>query len=284
MIGKKIRALGMGGKVARINDLLDYVGAPEAVDGSEKCVYRGAQGFLSDTPAGQKAEMAALAMAAPQSADPINHYVLSMAHGEHPSHEQVDEMVRIVLTELGLEGHQAIGALHRDTDHDHVHLVVSRVNPTTERVIRAGGGWDRRALLQAVSRIEIAQGWQQIATPAAQREAAEAVCRGKRSREERRHERAQERPRASNRARDGAHRHGERSAVELARERAGQLFHPRRGARTWAELHAALAARGLQYEKKGSGAIIWVGETAVKASEASRDASYAALRKRLGEY
>ena len=292
MIGKKIPARGGGGKVARIDNLVTYVtdpgghadpDRPEEL-GPEKCVYYGTQGFLSTDLTAQKAEMAALALAAPQSADPINHYVISWAEGEHPSREQVDQAVGIVLEELGLKGHQTIYAAHRDTNHDHVHVVVSRVNPTTENVVRAGGGWDRRALLQAVSRIEVAQGWQQVATPAAEREAAESERRRKTSREDRRGERARERPRGSDRARDGAHRHGERSAVEIARERAGHLFAPRRGARTWAELHAALAARGLRYEKKGSGAIIWVGETAVKASEVSRAASFSALCKRLGEY
>ncbi len=292
MIGKKIPARGGGGKVARINDLIAYVTDPgghadpdrSGALGGEKCVYYGTQGFLSTDLAGQRVEMAALAMAAPQSADPINHYVISWAEGEHPSREQVDQAMSIVLEELGLEGHQAIYALHRDTDHDHVHLVVSRVHPESERVIRAGGGWDRRALLQAVSRIETAQGWQQVATPAAQREAAEAARRSKTSRVEQRRERAQARPRGSDRARDGAHRHGERSAAEIARERAGQLFDPKRGAQTWAELHAALAERGLRYEKKGSGALIYVGDQPVKASEVSRSASFAALEKRLGEY
>ncbi len=288
MIGKKIPARGTGGKVARINDLINYVtdpggradpDRPEEL-GPEKCVYYGAQGFLSTDLAAQKAEMAALALAAPQSADPISHYVISWAEGEHPSREQVDQAVSIVLSELGLEGHQAIYALHRDTDNDHVHLIANRVHPESERVVRAGGGWDRRALLQAVAKIEQAQGWQQVATPAAEREAAEAARRSKTSREERRGER----PRGSDRARDGAHRHGERSAVETARERAGHLFDPRRGAQTWADLHAALALRGLRYERKGSGAVVWVGETAVKASEVSRAASFPALEKRLGEY
>ncbi len=292
MIGKKIPARGGGGKVARIDNLVAYVTDPgghadpdrPGEMGPEKCVYSGAVGFIATDLAAQKAEMAALALAAPQSADPITHYVVSWAEGEHPSREQVDQAVSIVLSELGLEGHQAIYALHLDTDNDHVHVVVSRVNPTTERVVRAGGGWDRRALLQAVAKIERAQGWQQIATPAAEREAAESERHRKTSREDRRGERARERPRANDRARDGAHRHEERSAVEIARERAGQLFHPKRGAQTWAELHAALAERGLRYERKGSGAIIWVGETAVKASEVSRDASFAKLEKRLGPY
>ncbi len=287
MIGKKIPARGGGGKVARINDLVAYVTDPGGradPDGREKCVYSGSIGFVATDPAGRRAEMAALALAAPQSADPINHYVLSMCEGEHPSPEQVDEMVRIVLDELGLRDHQAVWALHRDTDHDHVHLVVSRVHPESERVVRAGGGWDRRALLQAVAKIERAQGWQQIATPAARREAAEAARRSKTSREEQRRERAQARPRANDRARDGAHRHGERSASGIARERAGHLFNPRRGARTWAELHAELAKLGMKYEKKGSGAIVWVGDTAVKASEVSRDASFTKLTQRLGPY
>jgi hypothetical protein len=293
MIGKKIPARGTGGKVARIGDLIAYVtdpgvgrsdpDRPEELS-PEKCVYSGAVGFISTDPGGWRAEMAALALAAPQSADPVCHYVISWAEGEHPSCGQVDEMVHIVLEELGLRDHQTIYALHRDTNNDHVHLVVNRVHPETERVIRAGGGWDRRALLQSVSRIEIAQGWQQVATPAAEREAAEADRRGKTSREERRRERAQERPRGSDRARDGAHRHGERSAVEIARERAGELFDPAIGARTWAELHAALAARGLRYERKGSGALLYVGETPVKASDVSRDASFAKLTKHLGPY
>ncbi len=292
MIGKKIPARGGGGKVARIDNLVAYVTDPgghadpdrPGEIGPEKCVYSGAVGFITTDPAGWRAEMAALALAAPQSADPITHYVISWAEGEHPTTEQVDQAVHIILDELGLQGHQTIYALHRDTNNDHVHLVVNRVHPETERVVRAGGGWDRRALLQAVAKIEQAQEWQQVATPAAEREAAEAERRRKTSREDRRGERARERPRTRDRARDGAHRHGERSAVEIARERAGQLFHPKRGAQTWAELHAALAARGLRYEKKGSGAIIWIGETAVKASDVSRDASYAKLAKRLGEY
>ncbi len=292
MIGKKIPARGGGGKVARIDNLVTYVtdpgghadpDRPEEL-GPEKCVYYGTQGFLSTDLTAQKAEMAALALAAPQSADPICHYVVSWAEGEHPTAQQVEQAVSIVLSELGLRDHQAVWAQHRDTDHDHVHLIVNRVHPETERVVRAGGGWDRRALLQAVAKIEQAQEWQQFATPAAEREAAEAERRRKTSREDRRGERARERPRTRDRARDGAHRHGERSAVEIARERAGQLFHPKRGAQTWAELHAALAARGLRYEKKGSGALIHVGDQPVKASEVLRDASFAKLTKRLGPY
>lgn len=40
----------------------------------------------------------------------------------------------------------------------------------------------------------------------------------------------------------------------------------------------------MRLEKKGSGAILWVGEVAVKASVAGRDCSFSALEKRLGTF
>ena len=46
----------------------------------------------------------------------------------------------------------------------------------------------------------------------------------------------------------------------------------------------ALAAQGMRYEKKGSGALLWIGEQPVKASTAGRDCSMAALRVRLGDF
>ena len=42
--------------------------------------------------------------------------------------------------------------------------------------------------------------------------------------------------------------------------------------------------QGLRFEKKGSGAIIWVGETAVKASSVDRQFSIKKLSKRLGDF
>lgn len=47
---------------------------------------------------------------------------------------------------------------------------------------------------------------------------------------------------------------------------------------------SASSAKGIRFEKKGSGALLWVGDRAVKASTAGRDCSMAALQKRLGEY
>jgi hypothetical protein len=45
----------------------------------------------------------------------------------------------------------------------------------------------------------------------------------------------------------------------------------------------ALAREGIRFERKGSGAVMWIGDEAVKASSAGRDCSLSALQKRFGE-
>jgi hypothetical protein len=74
---------------------------------------------------------------------------------------------------------------------------------------------------------------------------------------------------------------GEKSAQRIAQERGHAII---QSAQSWGELHAKLAAVGLHFEKKGSGAIIFVGEIAVKASSVDRAFSMGKLCKRLGEF
>ena len=273
MIGKKIRnPKKTASKTERITALLKYVRTPEREDKTEKCVYSGARGFLSDTDAGQMAEMLALAHDAARSRDPINHYVLSWREDEHPTELQIEQAVDITLAELGLTGHQVVYALHRDTDHDHLHLVVSRVHPETGKVVKQG--LDIEALHRAVARIEREEAWQRCDN------ARYAV------REDGTLEKRQRRPEPSGPSRsDGAREYerytGSQSAERLAQERAAPVI---ARARSWAELHQGLSEIGMRYERKGSGAIVWVGEHPVKASKVARGASLSALTKRLGPF
>ena len=60
-----------------------------------------------------------------------------------------------------------------------------------------------------------------------------------------------------------------------------------RAARTWKELHRALAEQDMRYEKTGSGATIFAGrndEVSMKASRVSRKAALRQLEARLGPY
>ena len=80
---------------------------------------------------------------------------------------------------------------------------------------------------------------------------------------------------------DFEHATGEKSAQRIAQERGHSII---KDAQSWPELHEKLAEAGLRFEKKGSGAIIFVGEKAVKASSVDRAFSMGKLCKRLGEF
>jgi hypothetical protein len=56
--------------------------------------------------------------------------------------------------------HQAIYALHSDTDNWHLHLAVNRVHPETERVVTVNKGYDLKVAHRAITRIQLRQGWQ----------------------------------------------------------------------------------------------------------------------------
>ena len=177
------------------------------------------------------------------------------------------------LAEMGLGEHQAIYALHRDTHNWHVHIAVNRVHPTTEKVVTVNNGFDLEIAHRAIARIEQSQGWE--------REARGLYAVGTDGRVERLRPREQSERQPSDRARDLEERTGQRSAERIAIEEAATII---RQARSWRELHTALAAQGMRYEKKGSGALLWIGEQPVKASTAGRDCSMAALRGRLGDF
>ena len=175
------------------------------------------------------------------------------------------------LAEMGLGEHQAIYALHRDTHNWHVHVAFNRVHLTTEKVVTVNNGFDLEIAHRAIALIEQSQGWE--------REARGLYAAGTDGRVERLRPREQSERQPSSRARDLEERTGQRSAERIAIEEAGTII---RQARSWRELHTALAAQGMRYEKKGSGALIWIGEQPVKASTAGRDCSMAALREPAG--
>ena len=74
---------------------------------------------------------------------------------------------------------------------------------------------------------------------------------------------------------------GEKSAQRIAQERGHAII---QSASCWEELHAGLDAVGLRFVRKGSGAVIFVGDTAVKASSVDRNFGLSKLCKKLGEF
>ncbi len=62
--------------------------------------------------------------------NPVYHVAINWQEGEHPTPGQARRACDHVMKSLGYEEHQAAWSIHRDTDNDHVHLVINRVHPT----------------------------------------------------------------------------------------------------------------------------------------------------------
>lgn len=273
MIVKKIKPNLVDGKTpghARyVRDLTDYMAAP---DEGEKLLLLGGVGFHSDDLTTRQLEMMSLAHEAVRSDLPVQHWVMSWHEGEQPTPQQVEEAVSIFLDEMGLAGHQVMYALHQNTDNIHLHLAVSRIHPKTEKVIKVNRGFDYEPAHQAIAHIEHRQGWQSE---------PKALFRVLEDGEVVKADRAKKSKEPARKARDMEARTGERSGQRIAAEELAEII---KASSSWAELHGRLAERGARFETKGSGAVIWVGETAVKASSAGRECSLVALKKRLGEF
>lgn len=273
MIGKRIPQNRTKSKATSIRDLTDYIVAENE---HEKILAHGARGFVCDGYAEQQAEMIALAHEAVRSKNPVTHYVISWHSDEHPTREQVEEAISIYMATLGLSGHQVIWGLHQDTDNIHLHLAINRVHPETGKCIEINKGFDRNAIHQAIARIEHAQGWRPEKNGRYMVDSHGKIVRRKKQKAV-----EQPSPGLSQPAADLEHRTGEKSAERIAQEEAASILE---NARSWPEVHEQLAAKNMRYERQGSGAIVWIGDTPVKASKVSRKGSIVKMQDRIGPF
>ena len=272
MIVKKISYTNFSKtKARRIGDLVDYIRQPHDRNPEEKVAYAGAKNFTATTHEGQRVEMISLAERSKKSRMPVSHWIFSWREGEQPTPQQVDRLVDIFLREMGLEGHQCIYALHHNTDNFRVHIAVNRMSPALMKVLQPNKGFDREVGHRIVALVEHEQGW------AGEKNARYTVTEDGEVTRVKRDNIVQ--PSAT--ARTFEHLTGEASAQRLAQERALPILQK---ATSWVELHAKLAACNMRLGKKGSGAVVWVGETAVKASSIHQGCSLGKLCKRLGEF
>ena len=273
MIIKKIESGAIVSKAGYARRLTNYILQPQKSKRQEKVLYSACSGFISEDMQSAQAEMSAMADGAKSSANSVLHLVISWREGEQPTHGQIDEAVRLLMAELGLEGHGVIYALHLDTDNLHCHVAISRVHPVTEKVIAANRGFDLEGIHRAIARIEHAQGWEREAHGRYQVMDNGQLARYGNG------DKSSKRPRQPRQ--DMEHRTGAKSAQRLAIEKAGPVI---TGASNWDELHTSLASMGMRYVKTGSGAVVFVGGTAVKASSIDRNASLIRVQTRLGPY
>ena len=213
-----------------------------------------------------------LAEVARRSQQPVQHWILSWREGEQPTRAQADETVGMFLARDGPR--RSTRRSMRFTATPTTGTSTSPSTASTQRRRRsspsttASTSKSPTARSLASSRVRGGNARRVVSTPWAPD-----------GRVERLRPREQSERQPSDRARNLEERTGQRSAERIAIEDAATII---RQARSWRELHTALAAQGMRYEKKGSGALLWIGEQPVKASTAGRDCSMAALREPAG--
>lgn len=282
MIVKKTRNKKTGStKAARVAGVANYIVAPHRENGLEKCIHHEAENFITDTHEGHVAEMIALAQDAVRSKDPIDHWVLSWPPTERPTVDQVREAVQIFIGHCGLTGHQVIWGLHDDTKNLHVHIAVNRVHPDTLKVIEINKGFQLNAAHQAIAIIEKKQGWKSVESARYKtNEKGELLTDSKTNRPA--VNKAKDKPlEPTGPAQDMEIQTGQKSAQRIGIENAPQIIST---ATSWTDLHTKMQAAGMEYRREGSGAKIYVGDVAVKASDVDRKASFGNLQKRFGLY
>ena len=197
-------------------------------------------------------EMSALATENRRCKDPAFHFILSWREMENPTTEQVDEAVKIALTELDLRGCQALWALQSDTENMHVHVAVNRIDPETYRAIHPANGWTKKALERAARKIEFKQGWE------IERSGRYEIDENGNVTERTEIQRGD--IELSTKARDIEAHTGRESIERIAKIEIAPIL---KSALSWDELHEKLAERGFVLERKGSGAVLRSGNSFV---------------------
>ncbi|MHB1587715.1 MAG: TraI/MobA(P) family conjugative relaxase [Acidiferrobacteraceae bacterium] len=90
--------------------------------------------------------------------NPVYHLALSWHAGEHPTKDQIRQSVTHLMTTLKMAECEAVYAVHRDTDHDHVHLVVNRIHPV-KNTVAGPPQFDYFHIDQACRELELQHGW-----------------------------------------------------------------------------------------------------------------------------
>ena len=90
--------------------------------------------------------------------NPVYHLALSWPASEHPTKEQIRQSVTHLMTTLQMAECEAVYAVHRDTDHDHVHLVVNRIHPT-KNIVAGPPQFDYFHIDKACRELELQHGW-----------------------------------------------------------------------------------------------------------------------------
>jgi hypothetical protein len=188
------------------------------------------------------------------------HLVVSFPAGERPTREQLENIEQELCDAIGMGDHQRIAAVHQNTDNWHMHVAINRVHPQTLRAIEPHQDYPK--MQAACIELEI----KHDLTRDNHGRAAERSLRGKAADME-------------------AHSGRISFARWMAENAAAPIIARSAAARSWSDLHAAMADYGLVIKPRGAGLIISADDRVrIKASAIDRSLSIKALTDRFGPY
>jgi hypothetical protein len=225
--------------------------------------------------------------------NPVYHVAINWKEGEHPTAAQAQRTCQHVMKALGFDGCGAVWSLHRDTDNDHVHLVVNRVHPV--RLTPVGVPLrDYLILDRCMRELELELGFGRAQGPYITVDTEQGPQIVRMSRTERRARGLLQDPDAPRITRGAQHAEWNLTGASFQTWVAGgpaAALHPliqTPGVR-WQEVHDTLAGFDCRIVPRGSGLVIVTTLSggrilAAKASIMGRWAGKAALERVLGAY
>jgi hypothetical protein len=230
-------------------------------------------------------EMKAVADMNGRVKDSVYHFTVSWPHYENPTDKQMFAVGRAGMKAIGMEKHQYLAAVHRDTDQAHVHVMVNRIDPETYRSVYPSRDFFK--LDKCMREMELEQGWSHSKGPYAvfERDGKKVVdwAVGKEVR------RQQQRQKLPGKARQMEVMSGNESLASYAQGAAKkEALEVLRKGGNWRELHKALEQHGLEIKPKGQGLAIYSKkdpeQAPIKASTMTQELGAGKLTRRLGQY
>lgn len=255
MIGKVMKGRGFTG-LARYLESGHDAQSPDRVEWIE------ARNLPTSDPHTASLIMRATAAQSVRVEKPVYHIALSFDQDDGADRAIMIHVADRLLDDLGLRNHQALIVAHGDTRHAHVHIMVNRVHPETfrawhpthdyTRIERSLREQERELALRAVP------GHHYRLTGHEPPDRSQALTTGQLRKWD---------------------RTGELPFDEIARAAVRQDVV---SARTWEQLEARLAEKGLRIEPRERGLVVTDGQEIIKASSIAPEFSRRNLEQRFG--
>jgi len=238
-------------------------------------------------------EMTASATLSTLCNDPVEHMAISWPEGEEPTDDQCFEAGRMMLKAVRCEDHQAVMAVHRNTDNVHIHVVFNRVHHIEGKA--QDMGFYKREMSKCCREIEIRQGWSH--TDAENALYIVGIDENGNKIPIKNPDRDGNEPLTKKAVRDGAGANkfetqtGNQSFKGYVLEELQEPFYKaleHDAAKTWDDVHRVAAKRGVTLQARGGGMVLVDSNSPddfhMKASELGKWSSRGKFEKKLGPF